>query len=115
VYLSAYRVSGARRHGPVVIAPTGVAALLADLGLSPSFVIGAGAPLVAGLLDLPVRDPAGPLSGALVECALRPLLTGAVPGPLTPLYLRRPDATEPAGPKPVLPAGDDVTSSGRRR
>ena len=29
-----------------------------------------------------------------MERAATPLLTGAVPGPLTPLYLRRPDATD---------------------
>ena len=38
----------------------------------------------------------------LVERAAIALLTGAVPGPLTPLYLRRPDATEPGARKSVL-------------
>jgi tRNA threonylcarbamoyl adenosine modification protein YeaZ len=115
VYLSAYRGPGTRRHGPEVIAPAGIADLLSGAGLSPAFVTGAGATLVADALGLPVREPVEPLSGALVECALRPLLTGAVPGPLSPLYLRRPDATEPAGPKPVLPAGEPSGPSEGRR
>ena len=46
--------------------------------------------------------PADPLSGGLVERAAVALLTGAVPGPLTPLYLRRPDATEPGARRSVL-------------
>lgn len=110
VYLSAYAESAARLHGPVVIAPAAVPELLRTHGLRPRWVGGAGAGLVAGVLTLPVRQPAAPLSGFLVECALRPLLTAAMPGPLTPLYLRRPDATEPAAPKRVLGPGEPVTA-----
>jgi tRNA threonylcarbamoyl adenosine modification protein YeaZ len=107
VYLSGYAVSGARLLGPMVIAPAGVPDLLAEDGLHPAVVAGAG----AALLDPqrgPSFDPAMiELAGAsitlgLVERAAVPLLTGAVPGPLTPLYLRRPDATEPGARKSVL-------------
>ncbi len=103
VYLSSYGESGARLHGPVVVAPAAVPELLATRRLSPEWVAGAGAGLVADVLALPIREPAAPLSGFLVDCAAGGLLTGAVPGPLTPLYLRRPDATVPSAPKPVLP------------
>ena len=106
VYLSAYSGSADRLHGPVVVAPAAVPDLVTAHGLGPRFVVGAGAGLVAGVLRLPIRTQPGPLSGCLVDCAARPLLTGALPGPLSPMYLRRPDAAEPAAPKPVLPPGE---------
>ena len=107
VYLSVYATAGTRLLGPLVVAPAGVAALLAEHGLAPAVVAGAG----AALLD-PHRGPAfdpvvvdtvdAAITLGLVERAAVPLLTGAVPGPLTPLYLRRPDATEPGARKSVL-------------
>lgn len=107
VYLSVYGSSGARLLGPLVIAPVGVPDLLTENGLTPGSVAGAG----AALLD-PQRRPSfdptlieiagAPITLGLVERAAVPLLTGAVPGPLTPLYLRRPDATEPGARKSVL-------------
>lgn len=106
VYLSAYSASVAQLHGPVVIAPAAVPDLLAARGLAPRFVSGAGAGLVADVLGVPIRPGSGQLAGALVECAARPLLTGALPGPLAPMYLRRPDATEPSAPKSVLPPAE---------
>lgn len=107
LYLSAYRPDGSRAVGPLVAAPAAVPDLLADNGFTAGHLTGAG----AGLLD-PQRaaafDPA-PLDAAtasislgLVERAAVSLLTGAVPGTLAPLYLRRPDATAPAAPKSVL-------------
>ena len=104
VYLSGYR-GGIRRVGPLVAAPTDIAAQLPD-ELRPSWVVGAGAELIASVLGLPVRPVAGSITEGLVRAALRPLITGAVPGPLAPLYLRRPDATVPGAPKPVLPADE---------
>ena len=107
VYLSVYRADGARAAGPLVAAPAAVPALLAAEQLSPYYLAGAG----AALLD-PVRDDQfAPelldsqdvsLSLGLVERAAHALLTGAIPGPLSPLYLRRPDATEPGARKSVL-------------
>lgn len=105
VYVSGYGSPAARRFGPAVLAPADLPALLAEHGAAPRWVTGAGAPLAAAVLQLPIAEPAGSLSAALVTAAHRPLVTGAVPGPLTPLYLRRPDAAEPTAPKSVLPAG----------
>lgn len=103
-YVSGYTASAGRAFGPAVVAPDRLSARLADAGFAPHWLTGAGASLVADKLQLPVHPAGGSLARALVECVHRPLVTGAVPGPLSPLYLRRPDAAEPAGPKPVLPA-----------
>ena len=107
VYLSVYRADGAKAAGPLVAAPAAVPGLLAEHQLSPSYFAGAGAALLDPVLDnafTPARlDSANQsLSLGLVERAAQALLTGAVPGPLTPLYLRRPDATEPGARKSVL-------------
>jgi tRNA threonylcarbamoyl adenosine modification protein YeaZ len=107
VYLSVYSAAGARRLGPLVVAPAGVPDRLTEHGLAPAAVAGAG----TALLDPhrgPSFDPAvieidnASITLGLVERAAVALLTGAVPGPLTPLYLRRPDATEPGARKSVL-------------
>ena len=107
VYLSVYGEDGSRVLGPLVAAPAAVADLLTDQDLRPTSLAGAG----AGLLDPfrgsgfePERLDEGSASHSLglVERAAPALLTGAVPGPLTPLYLRRPDATEPGARKSVL-------------
>ena len=106
VYLSAYRRDGRRLFGPLVARPAAVPELLADHGVTPAAIAGAGASLLDGVVEGAVRRPAAvpadPLSGGLVERAAVALLTGAVPGPLTPLYLRRPDATEPGARRSVL-------------
>ena len=106
VYLSGYEESMVRRFGPVVVAPAAIADLLSEHGFTPRWLTGPGAQLAAAVTGLPVREPIGPLSEQLVACAARSLLTGALPGPLNPLYLRRPDATPPGAPKPVLPQGE---------
>jgi tRNA threonylcarbamoyl adenosine modification protein YeaZ len=103
VYVTAYAESREPADGPDIVAPARLAEWCAARGRAPQWIAGAGAELAAGL-GLPVHSPARPLSQGLVGCAARALLTGAVPGPLTPLYLRRPDASEPHAPKPVLPA-----------
>jgi tRNA threonylcarbamoyl adenosine modification protein YeaZ len=129
VYLSAYRADGSRILGPLAAKPAGVADLLNGNGVTASYVTGAGVALLDGVRTPtfdPIRWPSGPTripddppasdervadqSGiaqhsvalGLVERAAVPLLTGAVPGPLKPLYLRRPDATEPGARKSVL-------------
>ncbi len=107
VYLSAYRPDGSRALGPLVIAPAQVLALLAEHGVTAAFITGTGAQLLDGQrspdFDPELIDSVGiAKSLGLVERAAIPLLTGAVPGPLTPLYLRRPDATEPGARKSVL-------------
>ena len=86
---------GERVAGPVPVAPAAVPDWLAEHDLTPTALTGAGAPLLAAL-GLPVRAPPAiaPLSLGLVAAALLDARAG--PGPLTPLYLRRPDATEPS-------------------
>lgn len=102
VYVSGYRADGRRVLGPAVVAPAAVAALLAEHGVTPTHVAGAGAALL-GEPDLPLLEPpSDALVLGLVEAAATPLLTGALPGPLVPLYLRRPDATVPGTRKSVL-------------
>ncbi|SDO99482.1 tRNA threonylcarbamoyl adenosine modification protein YeaZ [Nakamurella panacisegetis] len=100
VYLSAYSAQGARRFGPAPIAPAAAPAALKAAAVAPTAMIGAGTGL---LVDGPPAAPvAGRLSAGLVLAAAVALVTGVVPGPLTPLYLRRPDATEPGVRKSVL-------------
>ena len=107
VYVSAYHADGSKALGPLVVAPAAVPQLLADHDIAPAFLTGSGGVLVdpfrSSSFDPDVLDSAtGSRSLGLVERAAVPLLTGAVPGPLTPLYLRRPDATEPGARKSVL-------------
>ncbi|WP_436502110.1 tRNA (adenosine(37)-N6)-threonylcarbamoyltransferase complex dimerization subunit type 1 TsaB [Actinokineospora sp. HUAS TT18] len=91
VYWAAY--DGARLTEPDVSAPADVAARIADLGVT--HVAGYGATLFD--FGLPVVGPQHPTPAGLVMAAD---LDGA-PGPLTPLYLRRPDAVEPGARKRV--------------
>ena len=104
VYLSAYSGKGERLFGPAPVAPAAVAESLATADVVPRRMIGAGTPLLAGLADIADDAGAGSLSVGLVLAAARALLTGAIPGPLSPLYLRRPDATVPGPRKSVLGA-----------
>ena len=98
VYWAAYDGAGARVDGPHVDAPA--VARTAATGRS---VVGDGAHRYAfdGVLDVP-RWPSVP---ALIARA--PLATA--PGPLVPLYLRRPDAQEPAVPASVRRHGRTST------
>ncbi|MET3804826.1 tRNA threonylcarbamoyl adenosine modification protein YeaZ [Nakamurella sp. UYEF19] len=102
VYLSAYSAAGARLFGPAPVAPAAAAEELRTAGVVPTSMIGPGVGLLAD--ELPMARPSltGDLSSGLVLAAARALLTGVVPGPLTPLYLRRPDAAEPGARKSVL-------------
>jgi tRNA threonylcarbamoyl adenosine modification protein YeaZ len=95
VYWAAY--DGARRRvdGPHVQVPAEVAARAAELG------VGAAAGASAGLVGLPARPPESPSPAGLVAVAAPALRAGAAPGPLEPLYLRRPDAAEPGARKRV--------------
>ena len=101
VYLSAYRPGRQRLFGPAGRSRRPrCRSLLAEHGVDPAHLAGAGpagcSTAFRRFEPAPVgAQPADPLSGGLVERAAVALLTGAVPGPLTPLYLRRPDATEP--------------------
>ena len=62
---------------------------------------GDGALLYADVLDVRPVEPRFPSPAGLVKVAKDALLAKEPPAPLTPLYLRRPDAAEPAAPKRV--------------
>jgi tRNA threonylcarbamoyl adenosine modification protein YeaZ len=88
--------SGRRRIGPEVNRPADLAGRLAELGVTHA----AGARMFADALGLEMTGPEHP-SPAGLAVAASPAL-GRTPEPLTPLYLRRPDATEPGQRKRVL-------------
>lgn len=99
VYWARYR-SGAREGEPAVAKP-------ADLpagALTCSAMAGAGARLYESVLGLPLIDADYPTVAGLAGIAAErlPAGVGTAPSqPLTPLYLRRPDAVAPAGRKQV--------------
>ena len=126
VYLSGYTAEGRRVRGPEVLRPgaldaaelagwaiTGAGAhLLDDLGLppiqpaiqptiQPPLTGGSAVPTAPNSLHSHQSARALPVSAGLAGRAAPALLTGVVPGPLTPLYLRRPDAVPPR-PRQVL-------------
>jgi tRNA threonylcarbamoyl adenosine modification protein YeaZ len=92
VYWAAYDSAGRRVDGPAVGRPAELVARLADLGVHR--LAGEGARQYADVLGLPTIEPAYPSPHGLVAVAADALRTGATPDPLTPLYLRRPDAME---------------------
>jgi hypothetical protein len=53
------------------------------------------------VLDLPIALAPFPSPKGLVAVAAAAVLAGAEPDPMTPLYLRRPDAVVPTGRKRV--------------
>jgi hypothetical protein len=63
---------------------------------------GAGARRYADVLGLPLLDRDYPTALGLVTLAAERVRQGADSEVLTPLYLRRPDAVEPATRKAVL-------------
>lgn len=95
VYWAAYGRDGGRIAGPDVCAPAALHERLAELR------VGAVAGAAAALVDLPSRGPAAPSPAGLVAVAADAVRAGSAPGPLEPLYLRRPDAVEPGARKPV--------------
>jgi len=70
-------------------------------GLGPTAAVGAGARLYAELLGLPVLAGDYPTVAGLAALARDRMLGRAAGEPLTPLYLRRPDAAAPGERKPV--------------
>jgi len=91
VYWAAYESEGRRLTGPTVESPELVTERLDGLHLA------AAAGSMAARFGLPVREPATPTPGGLVAVAA----LDTVPGPLEPLYLRRPDAVPPGERKKV--------------
>ncbi|HJQ03188.1 MAG TPA: tRNA (adenosine(37)-N6)-threonylcarbamoyltransferase complex dimerization subunit type 1 TsaB [Jatrophihabitans sp.] len=93
IYWARYH-HGRRVTGPAVGRPAEVAGELAGVQV----MAGAGAELYADVLGLPVLAGRYPTVAGLAAVAADAVLAGAPSQPLTPLYLRRPDAVEPTGP-----------------
>lgn len=94
VYWAAYDAAGARVDGPHVQRP-------AEVETTVRLAAGEGAVLYAEAAGVTPIEPRFPSPAGLVSTAREALLSGAEPEPLTPLYLRRPDAVEPTGRKRV--------------
>jgi tRNA threonylcarbamoyl adenosine modification protein YeaZ len=95
VYWAVY-VDGTRVAGPAVNRPSEVDC--SGIG----FAVGDGALRYADVLRVPVRDePRYPPAVGLASLAAARMLHGAPSEPLTPLYLRRPDAVVPGARKAV--------------
>ncbi len=97
VYWAEYDADDERIAGPSVLRPAELARALADTGWT-GRVLGDGALRAAEhftAYDV-APEPRYPSGEGVVLLAARRALTGAPSEPLTPLYLRRPDATPPA-------------------
>ncbi|MCI4062690.1 tRNA (adenosine(37)-N6)-threonylcarbamoyltransferase complex dimerization subunit type 1 TsaB [Micromonospora sp. R77] len=102
VYWAVYDGAGQRIAGPDVAAPAVVAERARDLAVT--VAVGDGAHRYADVLGLPLRaEPRYPDPTVLAVLAAERIRAGAPGEPLTPLYLRRPDAVAATGHKPVLP------------
>jgi tRNA threonylcarbamoyl adenosine modification protein YeaZ len=100
IYWRAYD-SGAPITDPAVDQPAAVAQQLQSLGIVRA--LGDGAVRYAEVLAVPVEDePRYPDPLTLARLAADRVRTAAPTEALTPLYLRRPDATLPGTRKPVL-------------
>ncbi|GAB3499884.1 tRNA (adenosine(37)-N6)-threonylcarbamoyltransferase complex dimerization subunit type 1 TsaB [Amycolatopsis cihanbeyliensis] len=97
VYWAGYDEAGRRTDGPRVQRPAEVSSAI-------RLAAGNGAQLYADAAEpgaVRVIPPAQPSPRGLVTAAREELLASAAPAPLTPLYLRRPDAAEPGARKRV--------------
>jgi tRNA threonylcarbamoyl adenosine modification protein YeaZ len=94
VYWAEY-AGGRRLAGPAVSAP-------AAIETAATAAAGEGAARYRDVIGLPVVGPQYPPAAALAALAVPRVLEGATTEPLTPLYLRRPDAVPPGERKPAL-------------
>ncbi|GIF06161.1 tRNA (adenosine(37)-N6)-threonylcarbamoyltransferase complex dimerization subunit type 1 TsaB [Actinoplanes siamensis] len=95
VYHATY-ADGVRESGPDVAKP-------ADVTVDVERAAGEGALKYGDIFGVPVEEHLlHPPGAALVALAADRIRSAAPSEVLTPLYLRRPDAVEPAGRKPVL-------------
>ncbi|GAA3394716.1 tRNA (adenosine(37)-N6)-threonylcarbamoyltransferase complex dimerization subunit type 1 TsaB [Cryptosporangium minutisporangium] len=105
VYWAVYDAAGTRVHGPDVAKPADLRARLdaGELGaVDDLLAVGSGAALYADALGLPVAEPLYPSVAGLARLGADRVLAKAPAEPLTPMYLRRPDAVEPGAAKSVL-------------
>jgi tRNA threonylcarbamoyl adenosine modification protein YeaZ len=93
VYWARY-TGGARVDGPAVCAP-------AEVPLQPGDRLAGAGALLPAFSSYDVAGPEHPVMARLVARAADRVRAGAPPDPLTPLYLRRPDAVEPGATKKV--------------
>ncbi|GAB4049139.1 tRNA (adenosine(37)-N6)-threonylcarbamoyltransferase complex dimerization subunit type 1 TsaB [Catellatospora paridis] len=103
VYWAVY-ADGSPLTGPAVDKPADVAPRLAEFAVTAA--VGEGAAKYADVLGLPAGAALYPEPSAIVELAAQRVRDGAPSEPLTPLYLRRPDAVEPSARKPALSASE---------
>lgn len=89
VYYARYS-GGNRVDGPGVAAPAGLKDAVADIEIDRV----AGSPTYAEPFGEVIAGTEAPDVVGLVTVALPDIVAGALPGPLEPLYLRRPDAVE---------------------
>ncbi|NBE80771.1 tRNA (adenosine(37)-N6)-threonylcarbamoyltransferase complex dimerization subunit type 1 TsaB [Micromonospora rubida] len=102
VYWAVYDGAGQRIAGPDVDTPAVAARRAHDLGVTAA--AGDGAHRYAEVFDLPLRaEPRYPDPTVLATLAAERIRSGAPGDPLTPLYLRRPDAVAATTRKPALP------------
>ena len=105
VYFATYR-DGVRVFGPEVARPADVLAAISRPEAGAEHVdraAGEGALKYGDLFGVPVEEHLlYPPAAALVALAAERVRSAAPSEALTPLYLRRPDAVEPGGRKPVL-------------
>ncbi|WP_204033679.1 tRNA (adenosine(37)-N6)-threonylcarbamoyltransferase complex dimerization subunit type 1 TsaB [Micromonospora qiuiae] len=103
IYWAVYDGAGERMVGPEVDAPAVAAERARELAVT--VAVGDGAHRYADALGLPLRvEPRYPDANALAVLAAERIRAGAPGEPLTPLYLRRPDAVAATARKPVLPS-----------
>jgi tRNA threonylcarbamoyladenosine biosynthesis protein TsaB len=96
VYFATY-ADGRRVSGPEVAKP-------ADVLVEADRAVGEGALKYSEVFGIPIDDRLLFPSGEALIALAAELVRGRAPGePLTPLYLRRPDAVEPGVRKAVLP------------
>lgn len=98
LYWACYSETGERIAGPEVQRPAGLVERIPSLGVTKA--AGFGAHLYD--LGLEVIQPEHPTPAGLIAAAGPALESGGPGAPLTPLYLRRPDATPPGARKRVL-------------
>jgi tRNA A37 threonylcarbamoyladenosine modification protein TsaB len=103
VYWAVYR-DGLPGTTPNVAKPADVAIAIAAEGVL--LGVGEGAEKYADLLGVSAGAPMYPPPIELARLAAGRVRGKAPSEPLTPLYLRRPDAVEPASRKPALAAGE---------